>query len=93
MIMISKCSNVMSLSKSGDTLNMSVDEVYWSKALKITAITEKFTRARFFKLRRAIKVVIDDDVPEDLRMLDKFWKVRPFLDWILQGCRSLLMSR
>lgn len=109
MTMISECSNVMSLSKSGDPLNMSVDEVYhffgacilmsciryptirmyWSKALKITAITDRFTRARFFKLRGAIKVVIDDDVPEDLRMLDTFWKVRPFLDRILQGCKSL----
>ncbi|TDH12263.1 hypothetical protein EPR50_G00070150 [Perca flavescens] len=63
--------------------------MYWSKALKITAITDKFTRARFFKLRGAIKVVIDHDVPEDLRMLDKFWKVRPFLDRILRGCLSL----
>ncbi|KAM8743645.1 piggyBac transposable element-derived protein 3-like isoform 2-T2 [Acanthopagrus schlegelii] len=109
MTMIAECSNVMSLSKSGDPLNMSVDEVYhffgacilmsciryptirmyWSKALKITAITDKFTRARFFKLRGAIKVVIDDDVPEDLKKSDKFWKVRPFLDRILRGCRSL----
>ncbi|CAM4556557.1 unnamed protein product [Leuciscus chuanchicus] len=63
--------------------------MYWSKALKITAITDKFTRARFFKLRGAIKVVIDHDVPEDLRMSDTFWKVRPFLDRILQGCLSL----
>ncbi|KAM4593218.1 piggyBac transposable element-derived protein 3 [Odontesthes bonariensis] len=106
MTLISECSNAMSLSKSGDLLNMTVDEVYhffgacilmsciryptirmyWSKALKITAITDKFTRARFFKLREAIKVVIDDDVPEDLRVLDKFWKVRPFLDRILRGC-------
>ncbi|KAL2096969.1 hypothetical protein ACEWY4_006176 [Coilia grayii] len=63
--------------------------MYWSKALKITVITDKFRSFRFFKLRGAIKVVIDDDVPEDLRMLDKFWKVRPFLDRILQGCKSL----
>uniref|UniRef100_A0A3B4UT34 PiggyBac transposable element-derived protein 3-like n=1 Tax=Seriola dumerili TaxID=41447 RepID=A0A3B4UT34_SERDU len=109
MTLISECSNVMSLSKSGDPLNMSVNEVYhffgacilmsciryptirmyWSKALKITAITDRFTRARFFKLRGAIKVVIDDDVPEDLKMSDKFWRVRPFLDRILRGCKSL----
>uniref|UniRef100_A0A3B4TJH0 PiggyBac transposable element-derived protein 3-like n=1 Tax=Seriola dumerili TaxID=41447 RepID=A0A3B4TJH0_SERDU len=109
MTLISECSNVMSLSKSGDPLNMSVNEVYhffgacilmsciryptirmyWSKALKINAITDRFTCARFFKLRGAIKVVIDDDVPEDLRMSDKFWRVRPFLDRILRGCKSL----
>ncbi|TKS75689.1 PiggyBac transposable element-derived protein 3 [Collichthys lucidus] len=110
MKIISECSNVMSLSKSGDPFNMMrFNEVYhffgacilmsciryptirmyWSKALRITAITERFTRPRFFKLRVAIKVVIDDDVPEDLRRMDKFWKVRPFLDCILQGCKSL----
>ncbi|XP_068072616.1 piggyBac transposable element-derived protein 3 isoform X1 [Danio rerio] len=109
MMTIAECSNAMSLSKSGEPLNVTTDEIYhffgacilmsciryptirmyWSKALKITAITDKFTRARFFKLRGAIKVVIDHDVPEDLRMSDKFWKVRPFLDRILQGCLSL----
>ncbi|KAK1906732.1 PiggyBac transposable element-derived protein 3 [Dissostichus eleginoides] len=57
--------------------------MYWSKALRITAITD-----RFFRLRGSIKVLIDDDVPEDLRKRDKFWKVRPFLDRILQGCKS-----
>jgi len=50
------------------------------QALRFTAITD-----RFFKLRQSLKVLIDDDVPEDLRKSEKFWKVRPFLD---QGCRS-----
>lgn len=93
MTLISECSNAMSLSRSGDPLNMSVDEVYhffgacilmsciryptirmyWSKAFKITAITDRFTRARFFKLRGAIKVVIDDDVPENSGRWGLFW--------------------
>ncbi|XP_076842062.1 piggyBac transposable element-derived protein 3 isoform X2 [Brachyhypopomus gauderio] len=62
--------------------------MYWSKTLKFPAITEKFTRDRFFRLRRSLKVLIDDDVPEDLRERDKFWKVRPFLNRILKGCKS-----
>uniref|UniRef100_A0A8C1ND68 Si:ch211-255f4.7 n=1 Tax=Cyprinus carpio TaxID=7962 RepID=A0A8C1ND68_CYPCA len=62
--------------------------MYWSSALRFPAITERFTRDRFYKLRQSIKVVIDDDIPEDLRECDKFWKVRPFLDRILKGCRS-----
>uniref|UniRef100_A0A3Q3JQ84 PiggyBac transposable element-derived protein domain-containing protein n=1 Tax=Monopterus albus TaxID=43700 RepID=A0A3Q3JQ84_MONAL len=62
--------------------------MYWSKTLRFTAITDRFTRDRFFKLRKSVKVVVDDDVPEDLKKSDKFWKVRPFLDQILQGCRS-----
>lgn len=108
MIMISKGSNVMSLSKSGDPLNMSVDKVYhffgacilmsciryptirmyWFKDLKIIAITEKSTRARLFKLRGAIKVVIDDDArgPKDVGQI---LEVRLILDRILRGCRSL----
>ncbi|KAG5264695.1 hypothetical protein AALO_G00257000 [Alosa alosa] len=60
------------------------EQMYWSKALKITAITDKFTRARFFKLRGAIKVVVDHDVPEDLRMSDKFWKESARADNICQ---------
>ncbi|XP_033966268.1 piggyBac transposable element-derived protein 3-like [Pseudochaenichthys georgianus] len=62
--------------------------MYWSKALRITAITDRFTRDRFFRLRGSIKVLIDDDVPEDLRKRNTFWKVRPFLDRIMQGCKS-----
>ncbi|XP_049331648.1 piggyBac transposable element-derived protein 3 [Astyanax mexicanus] len=62
--------------------------MYWSKTTKLPAITEKFTRDRFFRLRRSLKVLIDDDVPEDLRECDKFWKVRPFLNRILKGCKS-----
>ncbi|KAJ4927805.1 hypothetical protein JOQ06_015607, partial [Pogonophryne albipinna] len=62
--------------------------MYWSKALRITAITDRFTRDRFFRLRGSIKVLIGDDVPEDLTKRDTFWKVRPFLDQILQGCKS-----
>lgn len=98
----------MSLSRSGDLLNTSVDEIYhffgacilmscvrypkikmyWSRTLRFSAITDRFTRNRFFKLRKSVKVVIDDDVAEDMKKRDKFWKVRPFLDRILKGCWS-----
>ncbi|KAJ4948773.1 hypothetical protein JOQ06_020296 [Pogonophryne albipinna] len=37
--------------------------MYWSKALRITAITDRFTHNRFFRLRGSIQVLIDDDVP------------------------------
>ncbi|XP_031586314.2 piggyBac transposable element-derived protein 3 [Oreochromis aureus] len=62
--------------------------MYWSKTLRFPAITERFTRDRFFRLRQSLKVLIDDDVPEDLKECDKFWKVRPFLNRILKGCKS-----
>ncbi|XP_057693808.1 piggyBac transposable element-derived protein 3-like [Corythoichthys intestinalis] len=105
---IADCSNATSLSRSGDPLNTTADEIfhffgacilmscvpypaikmYWSKSLRFPAITEKFTRDRFFRLRRSLKVLIDEDVPEDLKECDKFWKVRPFLNRILKGCKS-----
>lgn len=59
--------------------------IYWSTALRFPAITERFTCNRFYKLRQSIKVVIDDDIPEDLRECDKFCKERPFIDSILKG--------
>uniref|UniRef100_A0A674PFF5 PiggyBac transposable element-derived protein 3-like n=2 Tax=Takifugu rubripes TaxID=31033 RepID=A0A674PFF5_TAKRU len=105
---IADCTNAVSLSRSGDLLRTSIDEVYhffgacilmsclpypkirmyWSRSISVTPITERFTRDRFFRLRQSLKVLIDDGVPEDLRKRDKFWKVRPFVDRILQGCRS-----
>ncbi|TWW61042.1 hypothetical protein D4764_05G0011320 [Takifugu flavidus] len=105
---IADCTSAMSLSRSGDLLRTSMDEVYhffgacilmsclpypkirmyWSRSISVSPITERFTRDRFFRLRQSLKVLIDDDVPEDLRKRDKFWKVRPFVNRILQGCRS-----
>ncbi|XP_039503054.1 piggyBac transposable element-derived protein 3-like [Pimephales promelas] len=61
--------------------------MFWSNALQIPAISNKMSRARFFKLRSHLKVVIDYDVSEDKRETDKFWKVRPFMDRKLTGCR------
>ncbi|XP_044040956.1 piggyBac transposable element-derived protein 4-like [Siniperca chuatsi] len=61
--------------------------MFWSNALQIPAISNTMSRDRFFKLRSHLKVVIDYDVSEDKRETDKFWKVRPFMDRILTGCR------
>ncbi|KAM3836150.1 piggyBac transposable element-derived protein 3 [Diretmus argenteus] len=59
--------------------------MFWSNALRIPAICDTMRRDRFFKLRTNLKVVIDADVPED-RKTDKFWKVRPFMNRVLDGC-------
>ncbi|XP_076601804.1 piggyBac transposable element-derived protein 3 [Chaetodon auriga] len=61
--------------------------MFWSTNLRIPAISDTMRRDRFFKLRSHLKVVIDDDVPED-RKTDKFWKVRPFMNRILKGCHA-----
>ncbi|KAM3858926.1 piggyBac transposable element-derived protein 3-like [Diretmus argenteus] len=44
------------------------------------------TRDRFFKLRQNLKVVFDNDISEEERKADAFWKVRPFMVRILNGC-------
>ena len=60
--------------------------MFWSSALRIPAISDTMSRDRFFKLQSRLNVVIDDDVPQDKRKTDKFWKVRPFMNCILTGC-------
>lgn len=61
--------------------------MYWSNGLRIPASSDTMSRDRFFKLRSQLKVVIDDDVSEDERKIDQLWKVRPFMDRTLSGCR------
>ena len=39
--------------------------VFWSNALRVPAIADKINRDRFFKLRKHLKVVIDDDISAD----------------------------
>lgn len=65
--------------------------MFWSNFLRIPVISDQMTRDRFFKLRQHLKVVIDNDISEDVKKTDRFWKVRPFMDHILNGC--LLQSR
>lgn len=56
-------------------------------------IADTMPRDRFFKIRRSIKVVIDADVSDATKQADKFWKVRPLIDSVLNGCRSQTRSR
>ncbi|CAH1962189.1 unnamed protein product, partial [Acanthoscelides obtectus] len=39
--------------------------------------------------RSNLKVVIDGSISEEKRRYDKFWKVRPILEAVLQGCLQL----
>ena len=47
------------------------------------------TRDRFFLIRSNIKVVDDNNVPEQTRKEDKLWKIRPVLECVLKKCLSL----
>ncbi|XP_013882896.1 piggyBac transposable element-derived protein 3 isoform X2 [Austrofundulus limnaeus] len=61
--------------------------MFWSNSLRIPAIGDTMSRDRFFKLRSNLKAVVDEDVPGHERQRDKFWKVRPFVNRVLYGCR------
>lgn len=65
--------------------------MFWSNSLRIPAIGDSMSRDRFFRLRRNLKAVVAEDVPGHERQRDKFWRVRPFLNRVLYGCR--LQSR
>uniref|UniRef100_A0A3Q3G5T7 Si:ch211-255f4.7 n=1 Tax=Labrus bergylta TaxID=56723 RepID=A0A3Q3G5T7_9LABR len=60
--------------------------IFWSSALRISAICDKFPLERFLELSQHLKVVVDDYIFSDQRREDKFWKIRPFMDRILKGC-------
>ncbi|CAH2006542.1 unnamed protein product [Acanthoscelides obtectus] len=63
--------------------------MYWAKPTRVAAIADVMTRDRFFSIRSNLKVVIDGSISEEKRRYDKFWKVRPILEAVLQGCLQL----
>ncbi|CAH2006701.1 unnamed protein product [Acanthoscelides obtectus] len=63
--------------------------MYWAKPTRVAAIADIMTRDRFFSIRSNLKVVIDGSISEEKRRYDKFWKVRPILEAVLQGCLQL----
>jgi len=63
--------------------------MFWSNSIGIPAVYDTFSRNRYFKIRNNIKVVVDDDVPEDDKKADSFWKVRPLVKRVRQGCLQL----
>lgn len=50
------------------------------------------TRDRFFKVRNALKVVIDGDITADEKKADRLWKVKPFIESVRNACFQLQRS-
>lgn len=63
--------------------------MYWAKTTKVSAIADTMTRDRFFSIRSNLKIVIDGSIAEEVRRSDKFWKVRPIIEAVRQGCLQL----
>lgn len=60
--------------------------MFWENNYRVQAIADVITRKRFFKIRSALKVVVDSDITDEVRKADRFWKVRPLLDRVRRGC-------
>lgn len=59
---------------------------YWGQETRMPLISDNISRNRFFKLRSRLKVVDDNAVSEEIRKIDKFWKVRPIINKIQRAC-------
>ncbi|KAJ4437477.1 hypothetical protein ANN_17621, partial [Periplaneta americana] len=57
----------------------------WESRTRYPLVAENMARDRFYLLRRSIKVVDDNAVPQDQKQ-DSFWKVRPMLNSIRDAC-------
>lgn len=71
-------------------LNYPQIRLYWSKNFSIPVIKKAMSRNRYLEIRRFLKVVDDNRVPEPVRKHDVAWKVRPLLDRIRSGCLQLV---
>ncbi|KAJ8959767.1 hypothetical protein NQ314_006196 [Rhamnusium bicolor] len=64
-------------------------QLYWSHMTKVNIISNSMTRDRFFQIRVNLKVIIDNDVSEDERKVDRLFKIRPLHETVKQGCLAL----
>lgn len=64
-------------------------KMYWARLTRVEQIVKSMTRRRFFSIRSHLKVVIDDDISEDMRRNDRLWKIKPLVDKIRNTCLSL----
>lgn len=59
---------------------------YWQQKTRIPAIADKMSRTRYFKLRSNLEIVNDDNVTEKDKTATKFWKIKPLITSVRNGC-------
>nr|CAI5835152.1 unnamed protein product [Callosobruchus analis] len=64
-------------------------KMYWAKMTKLSSIAGSMTRNRYFQISSNLKVIINADVLENERKVDKFFKIRPPNERIRKGCSSV----
>lgn len=65
--------------------------MYWQQKSRINVIADHMWKNRFFELRSNFHVINNDCVPQNCN--DKFHKVRPLYDRIVNRCNSLEVKR
>lgn len=63
-------------------------KIFWTKTTRVQSIAKSTRRDKYFSIS-LLKLVVDNDIPENVRTYDKFWKVRPILQRVRQGCLKL----
>lgn len=67
-------------------LQYPIIRMYWDRRWKVPAIANNMSRNRFFTIRTSLKVVVDGDISEDARKMDRLWKIRPLIEKVRLGC-------
>lgn len=85
---ISECYRYIGITFVMASVNYPFLRMYWEKKWRVAVVADTMCRERFIQLRNSLKFVFDDDIAYETRLQDKFWKVRPLIQRIQQGCRA-----
>jgi hypothetical protein len=58
----------------------------WEGKTRYPMIADNISRDRFYLIRNSLKLADDNDVSEEMKNSNAFWKVEPMLDLIRQAC-------
>ena len=58
----------------------------WEGKTRYPLIADNISRDRFYLIRKSLKLVDDNDVSEEMKNSNAFWKVQPMLDLVRQAC-------
>ena len=60
--------------------------MYWSEKTRVKCIADNITRERYKTIRNNLKLLDDDEVSDAEKLSNKFWKVKPIFQLVLNGC-------
>ncbi|XP_039967864.1 piggyBac transposable element-derived protein 3-like [Bactrocera tryoni] len=63
--------------------------MYWEKKTRLPIVADTMSRDRFLLLRMCLHVVDANEVTEEEKQSNVFWKIKPLIEVIRLACRSL----